>query len=142
MGLDSKLDQDALNSRFSPGTVVAADMLTPEGEIDENSPKARALKACLIKHNDLPGWQPMRPIYIAHCKEDQLSPYRFAERYARLLSENGNNPNVRLLEVPYIDIDAEGLDPHFLISFLMQINMACVKEPEDLMTVYRPVSLK
>lgn len=142
MGLDSKLDQDALNSRFTPGTVVAADMLTPEGEIDENSPKARALKACLIKHNDLPGWQPMRPIYIAHCKEDQLSPYRFAERYARLLSENGNNPNVRLLEVPYIDIDAEGLDPHFLISFLLQINMACVKEPEDLMTVYRPVSLK
>lgn len=142
IGLDSMLDQDALYSRNSASDILAADMLTPEGEFDENSPKARAAKACLIRHNEFPGWQPKHPIYIAHSQEDQLLPFKYAERYARLLSENGSNPNVHLLEVSSVGIDTKELDPHFIIAFLMQINMACMKEPEDLMTVYRPISIK
>ena len=120
--------------------IFAADLFNPDGSMNTNCHKYETWAKWLRANNNFFGWNPGLPIYLAHCKDDVVVPYESVERLYNDLSGYGNNPLVHLAEVPSIGKKPiRGFDPHYIISFLMQVQMACVKEPEDMMNIYIPV---
>jgi hypothetical protein len=120
--------------------IFAADLFNPDGSMNTNCHKYQTWAKWLRANNNLFGWNPGLPIYLAHCKDDVVVPYESVERLYNDLSGYGNNPLVHLAEVPSIGKKPiRGFDPHYIISFLMQVQMASVKEPEDMMNIYIPV---
>lgn len=120
--------------------VLAPDLLHPDGSLNTSSPKYRAWANWLNANQNYSGWNPSHPIYMASCRDDVVIPFAYVEKNYNTLSDYGNNPNVMLAEVGSIgNQPIGGFDPHFIIAFLMQINMACVEEPEDMMKVYKPI---
>lgn len=140
MGFYGLVDLELLNAINTFDGILAGDMVTADGKVNWDSPKVCSWMACLERHNDLSGWTPEHPIYIAHSQEDEMLEYEFAYRCYRSLSDFGQNSNVHMLRFPDMgEIKLEGVTSHYAASFLMQIHMACVKEPEDLMKIYHPV---
>ena len=120
--------------------VVAPDMLTPDGEVDMDCPKIRAWMACLKKHNKLEGWTPEHPVFLAHSQEDGMIPYELAYNLYRTLSNEGQNTKVHMMNVSSLgDFPTGGLNTHFVISFMVQIHMACMRDPSDMLLIYNPV---
>ena len=118
----------------------APDMFHPDGRFNTDSPKYQAWAQWLRKYNDFSGWTPEHPIYLAHCKQDRIIPYECVEMLYNTLSDNGANPDIHLANVPPVGKDDfGGFDAHFIIAFIMQLQMACMKEPEDMMKIYTPV---
>ena len=142
MHLDDLPDWDKVQEITTLGQFFAADMLTPDGKLDENSPKTRAWFSCLAKHNNYFTWEPKLPVYMAHSPEDDLVPYDSVEKLYKDISTNGQNPQVHLLSVPAVEgkLINSNLGIHYYTSFVMSINMACAKDPEDMTLLYRPVN--
>lgn len=142
MHLDELPDWDKVQEINTLDQFFAADMLTPDGKLDENSPKTRAWFSCLAKHNDYFAWEPKHPVYMAHSPEDDLVPYDSVEKLYKDISNNGQNPQVHLLSVPAVEgkLINSNLGIHYYTSFVMSINMACAKDPEDMTLLYRPVN--
>lgn len=140
MGYYDLADAETLNAIKTFDGILAGDMITADGKVDWDSPKVCSWMSCLERHNDLSGWAPKHPIYIVHSREDDMLPYEFAYRCYRRLSDFGQNPQVHMMRFPDMgEIELEGVTPHHVASFLIQIGMACVKEPEDLMKIFKPV---
>lgn len=120
--------------------ICAPDMLTADGKVDMNSPKVRTWLSCVIKHNGLEGWDPVLPIYLAHSPDDHLFPFEVVYPLYRTLSGQGRNAGVRMLSVPsFGNLPTGGLDSHYIIATLIQIEMACAEDPADMMQLYRLV---
>lgn len=120
--------------------VLAPEMINPDGSINKESKKYKAWDHWLQTNQVFTGWTPEHPIYIAHCEDDHVVSYDCVVSLYNILSDNGNNLDVHLAKVPSIGEEAiKGFDPHYIISFIMQLQMACMKEPEDMMKIYIPV---
>lgn len=120
--------------------ICAPDMLTADGKVDMNCPKMRTWLSCHRKYNSLEGWNPVLPVYLASSREDQMVPFELAYSLYRTISNQGRNASVHMLSIPsFGDVPTGGLDPHFIISTLVQIEMACVEDPEDMLQLYQTV---
>lgn len=120
--------------------VLAPDMLLPDGTVDLNCPKIQVWLACLQKHNDMSNWTPTHPLYIAHSPADGMIPFHIAYSVYQLISNNGQNPNVHMLQVPSMRfLPHGGMNPHFIIAFMGQIMMAFAENPEDMQRRYKTV---
>ena len=120
--------------------IFAADLFNPDGSMNTNCHKYQTWAKWLRANNNFFGWNPEHPIYLAHSKDDVVLPFESVELLYNTLSGYGNNPLVHLAEVPSIVKEPiNGFDPHYIIAFLMQLQMACTKEPEDMMNLYIPV---
>lgn len=120
--------------------LVAPDMLLEDGQVDLNCPKIRAWLACLSKHNDMSGWTPAHDVFIAHCPEDDMLPYKYAYDLYRAISHQGQNPFVHMLAVPSMRLVPHGgMNPHFVIAFMGQMMMAFVENPEDMQRLFKTV---
>ena len=120
--------------------VFAPDMLTPDGQVDCDSPKIKAWLDCLARHNDMTAWTPAHSLYIAHGPADDMIPYETAYNLYRTLSDHGRNPLVHMLAVPSMSfLPSGGLRPHFIIAFIGQILMAFAQNPEDMQRFYKLV---
>ena len=120
--------------------LVAPDMLLEDGQVDLNCPKIRAWLACLSKHNDMSGWTPAHDVFIAHCPEDDMLPYKYAYDQYRAISHQGQNPFVHMLAVPSMRLVPHGgMNPHFVIAFMGQMMMAFVENPEDMQRLFKTV---
>lgn len=120
--------------------LVAPDMLLEDGQVDLNCPKIRAWLACLSKYNDMSGWTPAHDVFIAHCPEDNMLPYKYAYDQYRAISHQGQNPLVHMLAVPSMRLVPHGgMNPHFIIAFMGQMMMAFVENPEDMRRLFKAV---
>ena len=120
--------------------LVAPDMLLEDGQVDLNCPKIRAWLACLGKYNDMSGWTPAHDVFIAHCPEDDMLPYKYAYDQYRAISHQGQNPFVHMLAVPSMRLVPHGgMNPHFVIAFMGQMMMAFVENPEDMQRLFKTV---
>lgn len=120
--------------------LVAPDMLTPDGQVDLNCPKIQAWLECQQVHNDMSNWTPEHAIYIAHCPTDEMLPYQYAYNQYLAISNNGQNPNVHMLNVPAMRfVPRGGMKPHFIMAFMGQIIMAFVENPEGMKKIYKSV---
>ena len=120
--------------------LVAPDMLTPDGQVDLNCPKIQAWLECQRVQNDLSGWTPAHDIYIAHSPADDMMPYRFAYEQYLAISNNGQNPNVHMLNVPAMRfVPRGGMKLHFIIAFIGQMMMAFAENPEGMKKIYKSV---
>lgn len=120
--------------------LVAPDMLTPDGQVDLNCPKIQAWLECQQVHNDMSNWTPEHAIYIAHCPTDEMLPYQYAYNQYLAISNNGQNPNVHMLNIPanrFASIG--GMKPHFIIAFMAQVMMAFAENPESMQRLYKAV---
>lgn len=121
--------------------LVAPDMLLDDGRVDLDCPKIHAWLACLKKYNDLEGWTPAHNIYIAHCPEDNMLPYRYAYDQYLAISNHGQNPLVHMLAVPSMRLVPHGgMNPHFIIAFMGQMIMAFAEDPEDMGKIFTIIS--
>ena len=119
--------------------VFTPDMLSAEGEIDFNSPKMRAWLACLKQHNSLEDWNPAHDVYVAHCPKDDILPYRMAHKLYLTISDQGKNPNVHMMSVPFSSaMIIDGMSPHFVMAFMVQVYMALSENPTDMYQLYKP----
>ena len=135
-----QLTDPIINEMNSFDQVVAPDMLTADGKVDFDSPKMRAWLSCLGKHNDLEGWTPQLPLYLAHSPADDMIPYEEAYKLYLNLSNQGKNSNVHMLSVPSFSfIPASGLNPHLIVSFVGQLLTALEENPEDMRMRYKSV---
>ncbi len=120
--------------------VISPDMVTPDGQLDQNSPKTQAFLACLKAAGNLDNWAPKLPIYIGHSPEDPALPHEYSYRVYQKLSNNGQNPQVHMLDVRNTGqlsaVLGDAASMHGLISILMLLNMSCVELPADMATVY------
>ena len=84
--------------------ILAADMLTADGQMDESSPKTKAMLDALRKENDLSNWNPSLPVYIMHSKQDDRIPWEHAYQCYQELSRWGSNRNVHFVttELPAV----------------------------------------
>lgn len=120
--------------------VFAPDMLTAGGKVDVESPKMRAWLSCLQKYDSFDDWHPVLPVFLANSLEDDMIPFELASSLYRTISNLGKNDNAHLLVVPSIgNVPTGGMDPHFVIAFFIQVEMACAKDPEDMQLIYRTV---
>ncbi len=135
-----QITEAVVRKMTSYAEMVAPDMLTPDGKVDLNCPKLQAWLACLHKHNDLTDWTPAHQVYIAHSPADDMMPFEMVYDLYRMLSRDGQNPNVHMLSVPSMRLLPHGgLNPHFIVAFMGQIIMALVENPEDMRTFYKSV---
>jgi hypothetical protein len=120
--------------------LVAPDMLTPDGQVDMNCPKIQAWLECQQVHNDMSNWTPEHAIYIAHCPTDEMLPYQYAYNQYLAISNNGQNPNVHMLNIPANRFASMGgMKPHFIIAFMAQVMMAFAENPESMQRLYKAV---
>lgn len=120
--------------------LVAPDMLTPDGQVDMNCPKIQAWLECQQVHNDMSNWTPEHAIYIAHCPTDEMLPYQYAYNQYLAISNNGQNPNVHMLNIPANRFASMGgMKPHFIIAFMAQVMMAFAENPESMQSLYKAV---
>ena len=120
--------------------LVAPDMLTPDGQVDLNCPKIQAWLECQQVHNDMSNWTPEHAIYIAHCPTDEMLPYQYAYDQYLAISNNGQNPNVHMLNVPAMRfVPRGGMKLHFIIAFIGQMMMAFAENPEGMKKIYKSV---
>ena len=136
------IDDPCLPEITTLDQVLAPDMLTPDGRFDASSPKAQALFHCLIEENDVYGWEPTQPIYIAHCPYDDVIPYSYSRQFYLRLSNQETNPAVHWLDIPatasvVTAAYADGTNTlHLIVSFFMHLYMSCVEEPADMAKMY------
>lgn len=120
--------------------LVAPDMLTPDGQVDLNCPKIQAWLECQQVHNNMSNWTPEHAIYIAHCPTDEMLPYQYAYNQYLAISNNGQNPNVHMLNIPANRFASMGgMKPHFIIAFMAQVMMAFAENPESMQRLYKAV---
>lgn len=120
--------------------LVAPDILTPDGQVDLNCPKIQAWLECQQVHNDMSNWTPEHAIYIAHCQTDEMLPYQYAYNQYLAISNNGQNPNVHMLNIPANRFASMGgMKPHFIIAFMAQVMMAFAENPESMQRLYKAV---
>lgn len=120
--------------------LVAPDILTPDGQVDMNCPKIQAWLECQQVHNDMSNWTPEHAIYIAHCPTDEMLPYQYAYNQYLAISNNGQNPNVHMLNIPANRFASMGgMKPHFIIAFMAQVMMAFAENPESMQRLYKAV---
>ena len=120
--------------------LVAPDMLTPDGQVDINCPKIQAWLECQQVHNDMSNWTPEHAIYIAHCPTDEMLPYQYAYNQYLAISNNGQNPNVHMLNIPANRFASMGgMKPHFIRAFMAQVMMAFAENPESMQRLYKAV---
>ena len=120
--------------------VYAPDMLTEDGKVDPDCPKMTAWLSCIQKYNTLEGWTPQHPVYLAHAPKDDIIPYEEAYRLYRTLSDEGKNPNVHMLSIPFPSfIPTGGMMSHLVIAFLGQILLSFEENPEDMQRRYKTV---
>lgn len=120
--------------------VVAPDMLTKDGKVDFDCPKIITWLSCLKKHNTLEDWTPQHPVYLAHAPKDDMIPYELAYKLYRTISNQGKNPKVHMLSIPFPRfIPTGGMLSHLVIAFLGQILMSLEENPEDMRLRYIPV---
>lgn len=120
--------------------VVAPDMLTEDGKVDLNCPKIVTWMSCLKKHNSLEDWTPQIPVYLAHSPKDDMMPYEMAYKLYRTVSDQGKNPNVHMLSIPFSRfIPTGGNLKHMVIAFLIQVLIAFKEKPEDMRRLYKSV---
>ena len=120
--------------------LVAPDMLTPDGQVDMNSPKVKAWLECLRVQNDLSGWTPEHAIYIAHSPSDDMFPYEYTYDQYMAISNGGKNPKVHMLNVPSMRLVPDGgMKRHFILAFMGQMTMAFVENPEGMQKIYKSV---
>lgn len=120
--------------------LVAPDILTPDGQVDLNCPKIQAWLECQQVHNDMSNWTPEHAIYIAHCPTDEMLPYQYAYNQYLAISNNGQNPNVHMLNIPANRFASMGgMKPHFIIAFMAQVMMAFAENPESMQRLYKAV---
>jgi len=120
--------------------VFAPDILTADGKVDLSCPKIRAWMACLRKYNNMEGWTPAHSVYMAHCPEDDMIPYRLAYNLYNTISDGGRNPLVHMLAVPAMRFLPTGdLKPHFIVAFMGQVIMSFVENPENMRRLYKSV---
>jgi hypothetical protein len=120
--------------------VVAPDMLTENGEVDMDCPKILTWMSCLKKHNNLEDWTPQHPVYLAHSPKDDMIPYEQAYQLYRTISNQGKNPYVHMLSVPFPSFISTGATlSHLVIAFLGQVLMSLEENPEDMRMRYKTV---
>lgn len=121
--------------------VYAPDMLHEDGTVNTDSPKIQAWLACLKKYNNLEGWTPAHSVYIAHSPKDDMIPYEVAHNLYLTISSQGQNSKVHMMSVPFPRIMPTcGMNPHLVISFLVQVYMAFAKEPADMYRLFKSVN--
>lgn len=79
--------------------ILADDMTSDERTLDETNLKTRVLMDIIKKGNDYSGWRPNIPIYIAHCRQDDASPYGQSRQLYERISRQGTNPNVKFITI-------------------------------------------
>ena len=120
--------------------VVAPDMLAEDGSVDLNSPKILAWLSCVKKYNNLDDWTPQHTVVLAHSPKDDMMPYEHAYSLYRTISNQGKNPLVRMLSIPFPGfIPTGGMMSHLVIAFLIQIYMALKENPEDMRALCKSV---
>ena len=136
----SQITDPVIKEITSFDQVFAPDMLTADGKVDLDCPKIQAWLACLKKHNNLDGWTPQLPLYLAHSPKDDMIPYEMAYKLYRTLSDQGKNPHVHMYDVPFPGfIPTGGMLTHVIIAFLEQILIALKENPEDLTRLFKKV---
>ena len=122
--------------------ILASDLLTPDGLMDESNPKGQAFLRGMSEESGVYGWEPTLPIYIAHCPYDEVIPYSCSREFYLQFSNQETNPAVRWVDVPYPEslVEAANQDGistlHVLVSFFMHLYMSCIKDPVDLAKMY------
>ena len=120
--------------------VYAPDMLTEDGKVDPDCPKIATWLSCLKKYNTLEGWTPQHPVYLAHAPKDDIIPYDEAYRLYHAISDEGKNPNVHMLSIPFPSfLPTGGMMLHLVIAFLGQIQLSFEENPEDMRLRYKSV---
>ena len=87
--------------------IVAPDMLTQNGQLDETNPKTQTLMRVLAEQNDLSGWQPTTNIYLLHGLQDDGIPVEQARKCYSALSNGEKMSNVHYKETSILPIFAE-----------------------------------
>lgn len=87
--------------------ILAPDMLTKNGHLDDTNPKTQALLRVLAEQNNLSGWLPTTQIYMMHYKQDDGIPVEQARKCYEALSNGGQIPNVHYQETSFLPILAE-----------------------------------
>jgi hypothetical protein len=96
--------------------------------------------SCIKTHNTLEGWAPRHPVYLAHAPKDDFIPYEKAYELYRDISDEGKNPNVHMLSIPFPSfIPTGGMMSHLVIAFLGQILLSFEENPEDMQRRYKTV---
>ena len=120
--------------------LVAPDMLKEDGQVDLDCPKIQAWLECLRKYNDLSGWTPAHDVYIAHCPEDDMLPYKYAYDQYRAISNEGQNPMAHMLAFSSMRLVPHGgMNPHFIIAFMGLLLMSFVENPENMRRICKIV---
>ncbi|MBR3989871.1 MAG: hypothetical protein IKI85_04935, partial [Bacteroidales bacterium] len=120
--------------------VYAPDILTEDGMVNPDCPKMEAWLSCIKTHNTLEGWAPRHPVYLAHAPKDDFIPYEKAYELYRDISDEGKNPNVHMLSIPFPSfIPTGGMMSHLVIAFLGQILLSFEENPEDMQRRYKTV---
>jgi hypothetical protein len=69
-----------------------------------------------------------------------MIPYELAYKLYRTISNQGKNPKVHMLSIPFPRfIPTGGMLSHLVIAFLGQILMSLEENPEDMRLRYIPV---
>lgn len=127
----------------STDQILAPDVLTADGLMDESNPKVQAILRGLSEEGDVYDWVPTLPIYFAHCPFDRVLPYSDARQAYLRFSNQETNPAIHWIDVPYPEALVESADQlhvvalHAFVSFFMHLYMSCVEEPADMAKIYR-----
>lgn len=78
--------------------IMAPDMLTSDGKLNESSPKTQALFKHLEEEDNLSNWTPRHPVYLTHCRQDDGIPFEPAYQSYQEISRMGSNQNVHFSE--------------------------------------------
>jgi hypothetical protein len=136
----SQITQPVTETITSFEQVVAPDMLTEDGKVNLDCPKIVTWLSCLKKYNTLEGWTPQHPVYLAHAPKDDMIPYELAYQLYRTVSDEGKNPNVHMLSIPFPSFfPTGGMKSHLIISFLGQVLLSFEENPEDMRLRYKSV---
>jgi len=87
--------------------ILASDMLTPDGKLDDTSPKTQALLRVLKEQNNLSGWLPTTNIYMMHGAQDDGIPVEQSRKCYNALSNGGTLRNVHYKETSILPLFAE-----------------------------------
>lgn len=79
--------------------ILAPDMLTADGQLDESAPKTQVMLNLMARESDLSGWKPQLPIYLEYCRQDDGIPFQTAYATYMELSRYGTNPNIHFCEM-------------------------------------------
>ena len=140
MGLAVSQNFEGMPDIYRLKVAMAPDMLGEDGKIDLNAPKTKALLNAMRMFGDVYNWTPVKPLYLASCKEDEVQPYDLVKDSYKVLSANGTNPNMHWVDSHILteqqSIKDAGMSNHLQASLLMMIYMASMKEPADLANFY------